>query len=53
MKTYQPRCEDCGRFISNKDLEEEDVEVEYIPSSYYTRETIIFICKKCVDKQNA
>ena len=41
------RCAACGKFISYKDIEEDNVDFYYIPDSYLTREELCYEHKEC------
>lgn len=44
------RCTYCGRFISQKDVENGNVKFEHTPDSAYSTEENIIICPSCVSK---
>lgn len=50
--TYPPKCEVCGRFISDKDYFEGKTGGEVIPFSEFTKEEIIHWHLDCVKKES-
>lgn len=48
MKDYRRvRCDICGRFISDKELDNNEIKVEFTPDTEFTVEKTSFIHKKC------
>lgn len=46
------RCSYCGKFISEKDIEEGKAKFEYTPDSAYSCEETIVICENCNGNYN-
>ena len=45
------RCEMCGKFVSYKSIEKEEVIIEFIPDTVFTVEEYKFKHKNCNDNQ--
>ena len=47
---HQPRCELCGKFISYKDFEQNNVRIHFIPDTHFSAEKIEYTHSKCETK---
>ena len=44
---YKIKCEDCGKFISRKDIEEGKAKYKFIPDNQFGPEESYWLCKNC------
>jgi len=42
------RCEVCGKFISYKELDKNQIIIDFTPDTEYTTEQTLFTHKKCI-----
>lgn len=47
-KKHIARCDYCGQFKKYKDLKID----EFIPDTHFSSEDFVWICKKCIKKQD-
>jgi uncharacterized paraquat-inducible protein A len=48
---WHERCEECGRFISLREVEHQIVARCYTPDTTYTIESMTWACARCVRKE--
>lgn len=46
------KCDICGKFISYKELNDQKIDIKYIPDSHFTSESIKYSHKNCKNERD-